>query len=625
MMNKIKNKLLKSISQSASFLVILLFIAILITIIIFSIPGLKTYGWSLFSLNFNLNKDQAGIWLPLLITLVLVCFGVILGTFIGINFALFTFYKLNNRLKRIIEVIMSIFSALPSVVFGLFALEIIGLFVTKVLGMKTSLNLVNAIIMLGFMVVPNIFSSVYNALKVNNQNSYLTGIALGIKKTTVVHKIVKKEIKNEITTGIVLAIGRLIGETMALNFILNSQNYDAGFESGFLGFWNSGLKTLSVVIAYNFFSESGGESLKSILYFFGLIIFIITTIINLVLQILNNPKLLLKSKKLQQFNQKLVAIISWIPRKIIQPFISKNQNYNSKIYDIYKQVIEIIAFGLITLFITSYVLFIVINGAHALSLESSSVFSFGSDSTGRAIINTLVIIFYAILITVPFALLSAIYLSEYLNNKAIKNIFVFFIDALNSTPTIIFGIFGLSFFVETLALGPNGNHNASLIAGILTISLVILSQMIRGFYNAFRLVPDLYRINAIALGIKKYQFIFKILLPKSFGMILSVVLTAISKIISESAPLFLTAGLTSSRDFGINLWGQTLTTRLISQLYSNNPNATNIMYECALIASILIVIIVLLAKVVIPNWSNIKLWFNRRKYARSNFKKQTIN
>ncbi|WP_233262739.1 ABC transporter permease subunit [Mycoplasma sp. NEAQ87857] len=624
-MNKIKNKLLKSISQSASFLVILLFIAILITIIIFSIPGLKTYGWSLFSLNFNLNKDQAGIWLPLLITLVLVCFGVILGTFIGINFALFTFYKLNNRLKRIIEVIMSIFSALPSVVFGLFALEIIGLFVTKVLGMKTSLNLVNAIIMLGFMVVPNIFSSVYNALKVNNQNSYLTGIALGIKKTTVVHKIVKKEIKNEITTGIVLAIGRLIGETMALNFILNSQNYDAGFESGFLGFWNSGLKTLSVVIAYNFFSESGGESLKSILYFFGLIIFIITTIINLVLQILNNPKLLLKSKKLQQFNQKLVAIISWIPRKIIQPFISKNQNYNSKIYDIYKQVIEIIAFGLITLFITSYVLFIVINGAHALSLESSSVFSFGSDSTGRAIINTLVIIFYAILITVPFALLSAIYLSEYLNNKAIKNIFVFFIDALNSTPTIIFGIFGLSFFVETLALGPNGNHNASLIAGILTISLVILSQMIRGFYNAFRLVPDLYRINAIALGIKKYQFIFKILLPKSFGMILSVVLTAISKIISESAPLFLTAGLTSSRDFGINLWGQTLTTRLISQLYSNNPNATNIMYECALIASILIVIIVLLAKVVIPNWSNIKLWFNRRKYARSNFKKQTIN
>jgi phosphate transport system permease protein len=142
-------------------------------------------------------------------------------------------------------------------------------------------------------------------------------------------------------------------------------------------------------------------------------------------------------------------------------------------------------------------------GSVAFGSSYSSVFSFAKDSTGQAIINTALIIIIAIGIGLPFSLLIAIYLNEFVKNKALKKVLLFFIDSLGATPSILFGMFGLIFFIQTLGLSSGGTAGKSLIAGALTILIVILPVFVRTIQQALQSIPKDLRTNSYALGAGK--------------------------------------------------------------------------------------------------------------------------
>ncbi|ADE19615.1 phosphate ABC transporter permease [Mycoplasma crocodyli] len=599
------NKVLNITSSFFAWFVIASFLAILITIISYSIPGIIHYKWSILGSEFNLNNNKAGIWLPLFITLVVVSTSMLIAVPTGIKCSIFLAYRIKEKYAKVFRVIIDLLAGFPSVIFGIFALESLGPVLSYVLNLKTTLNILNGSIMLSFMILPTIVSYTYNALKSANIKIYENSLALGVTKTKTIYKIVKKEVGPAIYLGILLAIGRAIGETMALNFILTSQNYGKISAGGFKSFWESGLKTIGAIISYNFFAENGGESLRGILYFLGLILFIITILINSFAYYMIKPSSQHKFNWLKNTHIWLINFIMWIPRKTFLIRYSNScqiptSKKKSFIYDNYKISLEWLSIIITIGFISWMMFYIILNGFKATLLPSSSLFSFESNSTGRALINTLVIIFLSVSISFPVALFSAIYISEYLINKKIKNFLLFLIDALGSTPSIVFGIFGLTFFIQTLGLSAGGKMSNSLIAGALTISLVILTNFIRGIYQAFNFVPSHYRDNAIALGIQKHTFIFKILIPQSFIYIFNILILGIGRVIAETAPLYLTAGLTSSNQFGINLWGQTLTTRILAQINSNTIDSHNIMLESAFISLLLILLLVIITNLLLP-------------------------
>lgn len=142
----------------------------------------------------------------------------------------------------------------------------------------------------------------------------------------------------------------------------------------------------------------------------------------------------------------------------------------------------------------------------------------------------------ALLIAVPVGVGSAIYLAEYAGSGPLAGIARFGIDALAGVPSIIYGLFGLSFFVIALRLG------WSMLSGALTLALMLLPTIVRAAEEAIRAVPASYREGSLALGATRWQTIRRVVLPGAGSGILTGVVLSLGRAAGETAAVILTAG-----------------------------------------------------------------------------------
>lgn len=152
------------------------------------------------------------------------------------------------------------------------------------------------------------------------------------------------------------------------------------------------------------------------------------------------------------------------------------------------------------------------------------------------IVNTLYIIVITLLIATPLGIGSAIYLNEYAKPGRLVRTIEFTTETLSGIPSIIFGLFGMVFFGNTLRLG------YSILTGSLTLTLMILPLITRNTQEALKTVPDSYRSGALGMGATKWYMIRTILLPSAMPGIITGVILAIGRIVGESAALLFTAG-----------------------------------------------------------------------------------
>ena len=187
------------------------------------------------------------------------------------------------------------------------------------------------------------------------------------------------------------------------------------------------------------------------------------------------------------------------------------------------------------LFIVAYIL---IKGIPHLSLEMFE-FTYNSENLSMmpAIINTLIMTVLTLIIAVPVGILSAVYLVEYAKRGSkLVSVIRITTETLSGIPSIVFGLFGyLAFVIAT------GWRN-SLIAGALTLAIMVLPTIIRTTEEALIAVPDSYREGSYGLGAGKLRTLFKIVLPSAVPGILSGVILSIGRIVGETAALIFTSG-----------------------------------------------------------------------------------
>lgn len=152
------------------------------------------------------------------------------------------------------------------------------------------------------------------------------------------------------------------------------------------------------------------------------------------------------------------------------------------------------------------------------------------------ILNTLYIVLVAMVIVIPFGTCAAVYLNEYAPDKRIVRVISFAVETLTGIPSVIFGLVGMLFFIQIMGL------QAGILAGGLTLVVMVLPTIISNTLESLKTVPDAYREGALALGSGKWHMIRTVVLPNAIDGIATGCILAIGRIVGESAALLYTAG-----------------------------------------------------------------------------------
>ena len=209
------------------------------------------------------------------------------------------------------------------------------------------------------------------------------------------------------------------------------------------------------------------------------------------------------------------------------------------------------------------------------------------------ILDTLYIIVVAMVIVLPLGVGAAIYLTEYASNRRLVSVIEFAAETLTGIPSIIFGLVGMLLFVQRM------NLQAGILAGGLTLVMMILPTIVRTTQESLKTVPQSYREGALGLGAGKWHMIRTVVLPGAVDGIVTGCILAVGRIVGESAALLYTAG------FGLELVGfvkalhtssATLTVALY--VYATEGGETALAFSIAAILMVLTLLINLSASLV---------------------------
>lgn len=182
--------------------------------------------------------------------------------------------------------------------------------------------------------------------------------------------------------------------------------------------------------------------------------------------------------------------------------------------------------------------FIVYRGAGSISWEfltSEPTEGMTGGGIFPAIIGTFYLVIGSMLVAFPIGVMSGIYMNEYASNNGFVKFIRIMTNNLGGIPSIVFGLFGMALFVNKLHFGD------SILAGSLTLGLLVLPLIIRITEEALKAIPDSYRQGSLALGATKLQTIAKVVLPAAFPNIMTGLILSIGRVSGETAPILFTA------------------------------------------------------------------------------------
>ncbi|HMW95250.1 MAG TPA: phosphate ABC transporter permease PstA [Chitinophagales bacterium] len=199
-------------------------------------------------------------------------------------------------------------------------------------------------------------------------------------------------------------------------------------------------------------------------------------------------------------------------------------------------IFRLLSFGILGILV--WILgFIIYNGIQVISWEFITSYPKEGMTEGGifpAIIGTIYLVIGSMIFAVPLGIMSAIYISEYASNQKWVKFIRIMTNNLASIPSIVFGLFGMALFVHTFGFGD------SILAGSLTLGILIIPIVIRTTEEALKAVPESYRLGSFALGATKLQTIKNVVFPIAFPNIMTGLILSVGRVSGETAPILFT-------------------------------------------------------------------------------------
>ncbi len=199
-------------------------------------------------------------------------------------------------------------------------------------------------------------------------------------------------------------------------------------------------------------------------------------------------------------------------------------------------LIKLMSFSIIAVLL-AILIFIITKGLPAISWEFITEMPKEGMTKGGifpAIIGTLLLCLGSMIVAFPLGVISGIYLNEYAGNTLTVRLIRLMTNNLGGIPSIVFGLFGMSLFVNTLGFGD------SILAGSLTLGILVLPLIIKTTEEALKQVDESYRQASLALGASKLYTIKKVVLPMAFPNIITGLVLSIGRVSGETAPILFT-------------------------------------------------------------------------------------
>jgi phosphate transport system permease protein len=505
---------------------------------------------------------------PLIVGTLLVTIGAMLFAVpLSIGCAIYISELASPRTKKILKPAIELLAGIPSVVYGFFGLIVLTNFIRVTFDIPTGETWLAASVLLGIMALPTIISVSEDAIS-SVPHEYKEGsLAIGATQWQTISRVLVPAALSGIAAAIILGIGRAIGETMAVLMVAGNAAIIPD------PIWNilSPIRTLTATLGIEMGEVSVGSEHYSALFGIAVVLLVITLIINLsavaILRYLKEGrakgpvrKPLITSaikESLSRFAEIigislllifLLAAAPWWLAALVLLTLGAWYFGRDRLS---RKHIQMIAFGLVGLatviVITILVIIlqdIIINGLPAISWEFITQ---PPKDLGRAggifpaIIGTLYLVMGAIAIALPLGVGAAIYLVEYTREGRITRLIRTGVDLLNGTPSIVFGLFGFAFIVMYLNVG------VSLLAGQVTLALMVLPTVIRTTEESLKNIPQSLREGSLALGATQWQTINRVIIPPAVPGIVTGAILSIGRSAGETAPIMFTAVVFSSR------------------------------------------------------------------------------
>ncbi|MFA5295900.1 MAG: phosphate ABC transporter permease PstA [Methanoregulaceae archaeon] len=576
-----------------------------------------------------------GIW-PLIVgTLLVMVLAMAIAIPLGIGCAIYIAELAPYRVKAVIKPAIELLAGIPSVVFGFFGLIVLTDWIRVTFAVPTGETWLAGSILLAVMALPTIISVSEDAIASAPREYKEGSLALGATRWQTISRVVTPAALSGITAAIILGIGRAIGETMAVLMVTGN----AAVIPEPIGNILTPVRTLTATLGIEMGEVAIGSMHYHALFGIAVVLLVITLVVNLSATMIlarikerNMPgsrcRAPAKPRKhlagrLADRIQSSWRIIAAGAGALLVFFISGPIGVAAAaalilVFLVLRNrlspgVSQMIAFALIAfsvlavLFALGVILFDIIgNGLPYLSWEFLTQPPSNLGRSGGiypAIVGTLYLVAGAIAIALPIGIGAALYLTEYTREGRVTRIIRTGTDLLNGTPSIVFGLFGFSFLVLFLGFG------VSLIAGQITLALMVLPTIIRTTEEALRTVPVAIREGSLALGATKWQTIRSVVLPPSVPGIVTGTILSIGRAAGETAPILFTAVVFSSRFLPSSVFEPVMALPYhLFILATNVPGADGQKYATALVLLGLVVIFYGIAIGIRHHYNRMRHW-----------------
>lgn len=534
---------------------------------------------------------------------------------LGIASAIFISELASPRLRSVLKPAIELLAGIPSVVYGFFGLVILVRLIQDWAHVSSGESILAGSILLGIMALPTIISVSEDAISSIPRFLKEGSLALGATHWQTIARVLVPAALPGITAAIILGIGRAVGETMAVIMVTGN----AGIIPDPI--WNifSPVRTLTGTLGI----EMGEVAIGSLHYhaLFGVAVLLLA--ISLIINLLSLA--VMKRLHQSQTGGGRRTLLSSVPSPAImttlQPWLRPAAGgvcllilTGIGLWQVAalllgaiavsvvvervcrRQQIQQLWFGGITLMVGLVVAILIFilydifsNGLPYVTLDFLTK---PPSNLGRgggifpAIIGTFYLILGSIAIALPLGIGAAIYLVEYTRENALTRIIRAATDLLNGTPSIVFGLFGFTFLVIFLGFG------ISLIAGIVTLALMVLPTVIRTTEEALRSVPDSLREGSYALGATKWQTVRRVILPPAMPGIITGAILSIGRAAGETAPIMFTAVVFMQRRLPESVFDPVMALPYhLFVLATNVPGARTNQYATAVVLLVLVIAI----------------------------------